>query len=239
LTIAYNQHRFGARLGPMGDPFRELAPLLSTQHLAGIGGLMLSPGKGLLWYSPPLLAALLLGRRLYARWPLPMLLIAAWGTVAVGFYGRLVFWHGDWCWGPRYVAGLGLAAAPLAWLARERWRRGYLLAAAGTLLLVAQAAITFPPPVEAYFRRVVKPLAAQGRVATAPPSRPPETEDWRLWYWTPRHSPLLVQAGAVFEHFTGRSGAPAAVRARDALRLFLALAIPVSALALLARRQRT
>jgi hypothetical protein len=43
----------------------------------------------------------------------------------------------------------------------------------------------------------------------------------------------------VFDHFTGRSGAPAAVRARDAFRVLLALAIPAAALAVLARRQRT
>ncbi len=72
--------------------------------LAGLWGLLLSPGKSLFLFSPPLIVALFGLRRFLARrrdvgWAMaltvgPILLI----------YSRYLFWSGDWCWGPRYLA---------------------------------------------------------------------------------------------------------------------------------------
>lgn len=72
--------------------------------LFGLWGLLLSPGKSLFLFSPPLLLALFGLRRFVMRqrevgWAIaltvgPILLI----------YSRYLFWSGDWCWGPRYLA---------------------------------------------------------------------------------------------------------------------------------------
>ena len=72
--------------------------------VAGLWGLLLSPGKSLFLFSPPLILALFGLRRFLARrrdvsWAIaltvgPILLI----------YSRYLFWSGDWCWGPRYLA---------------------------------------------------------------------------------------------------------------------------------------
>ena len=70
----------------------------------GVFGLFFSPGKSVFLYSPPLIvAALALRRALGSRpWLWFAALCATAGPVVL-FYGRFTFWHGDWCWGPRYL----------------------------------------------------------------------------------------------------------------------------------------
>jgi len=66
---------------------------------------LLSPGKGIFWYSPPLLAALL-------AWPawLRKDRTLSWGTalVALGYLLVVGRWQnlGGWCWGPRHLVQL-------------------------------------------------------------------------------------------------------------------------------------
>ncbi len=112
---AYNVARYG-RLTDTGYrsiddlPFR--APLLH-----GLQGLLVSPGKGLLWYCPLVFLAL-------ALWPLLLRRRRAEGLLALGIalptlvvFGTYPVWWGGHCWGPRYLAPLlPLLLAPLAFL---------------------------------------------------------------------------------------------------------------------------
>lgn len=70
---------------------------------AGVFGLWLSPGKGLLFYAPTLLLGLWgLGLSL-RRWPAETwLTVAVVGTVTA-FSAKYQVWHGGFCWGPRYL----------------------------------------------------------------------------------------------------------------------------------------
>jgi hypothetical protein len=70
---------------------------------AGVFGLWLSPGKGLLWYAPPLFLALLGLRRSFARWPAETALALGIAATVTGFSAKYQVWHGGFCWGPRYL----------------------------------------------------------------------------------------------------------------------------------------
>jgi len=75
----------------------------------GLVGLILSPGKGLLFYFPPIillpLAILLSYRQNKALWFITLYVLAvAWfyfGTINIGDGPR--FWSGAFAWGPRYL----------------------------------------------------------------------------------------------------------------------------------------
>jgi hypothetical protein len=108
----------------------------------GLWGMFLSPGKSVFLYSPPLLAGLIGLPRAVRRWPqfLPAALLTVGPPILV--YARMVFWSGDYAWGPRYL----VFAVPIMLLpaclvlddlvAAARSHKRWLAAGAlGTLLL--------------------------------------------------------------------------------------------------------
>lgn len=110
ITILwYNFARFG-------DPFETGYPISFGANLfEGIAGLLVSPGRGLLFYSPVAIVGLSaffavpgIGRGLKALVALSLVLFLV-------LHGKWTFWHGGWCWGPRFLlpllpfSGLGLA----------------------------------------------------------------------------------------------------------------------------------
>lgn len=104
----------------------------------GVTSLLWSSGKGLLWYAPPLLllpAGLWLLRRRDWRAALLCLLML---VAHLLFYGRVIFWHGDGAWGPRYLnIMLPFAVFPLvALLDTVRGRRTPWRSAALALALL-------------------------------------------------------------------------------------------------------
>jgi hypothetical protein len=101
FQAALNYFRFGSvtEFGYGSEP----ATGFTTPLPAGVYYLLASPGKGLFWFAPPVLVGLA---------GLPWLARRAWpeaGTAALvfvaelGYYARWWAWHGDWCWGPRYM----------------------------------------------------------------------------------------------------------------------------------------
>ncbi|MCC7494622.1 MAG: hypothetical protein IT204_19850 [Fimbriimonadaceae bacterium] len=131
----FNLQRFGAALdfgyeqGIQQDFSLRALP-------AGLAGQLLSPGRGLLWYAPPVLLVAWGYRRLRARDPrlaAVLLGLVAWQGL---FYSLRSTWWGNWCWGPRYFVPvlplLALLAAPaLEGAGRRRWALATLLALAG------------------------------------------------------------------------------------------------------------
>jgi len=133
LYGAYNFVRFGNPLtfGPKWDGFT----LCCVRE--AVVGLLVSPGRGLLWYCPVAIIGLVAAVR-EARQGRPGGALVL-GTFAGYFALHSVWgqWQGGWSWGPRLLVPVlpGLAAA--AALGSRGWRR--LLVAAAVLGLVINA----------------------------------------------------------------------------------------------------
>ncbi len=99
--------------------------LFSGDVLPAVYGFLLSPGKGIFWYSPPLVLGLLGLRESLRRFRAETLLQLAIVLGTLIFNAKFRIWHADYCWGPRHLAPLSpillLWATP--WLP-EAMRRG-------------------------------------------------------------------------------------------------------------------
>lgn len=69
----------------------------------GAAGLLISPGKGLLWYCPTIFLLVFALPAFRRRFPAMTVGIAAMTVAIFTLYGYVTFWHGDPAWGPRYV----------------------------------------------------------------------------------------------------------------------------------------
>ena len=131
LVGVYNQIRFGSPLntGYLALPHESF----SASWLTSIPGLLVSPGRGILLYSPILLASLAAWPSFYRRYRAEAILAATLVAAYLLLYGRWFMWHGGFAWGPRtLVPILPFFALPLAaGLCRWRgWRRWAVLALA-------------------------------------------------------------------------------------------------------------
>jgi hypothetical protein len=139
--LLYNTLIFGS---PTSSGYHQsLAETFTTPLLYGLNGLLLSPGKGLWLYAPPV-ALGLLGLAPFAR-RRPALAATVVGVVlpTLGLFALYHFWPGDGSWGPRYLLPLlpflllpavallpaaGAASAPFAaWPAPRRLLAGLIL----------------------------------------------------------------------------------------------------------------
>lgn len=147
LTALYNVARYG-HLTDTGYHAEDLpfhAPLWR-----GLEGLLVSSGKGLLWYCPLILVAL-------AFWPTLLARRRAEGLLALGIvlptlvvYATYPVWWGGICWGPRYlVPVLPFALMPLAFLLQRKpraplWRRAIVAVVAVSVLVQVPGVAVHP-----------------------------------------------------------------------------------------------
>jgi len=89
-----------------GETIRGIPRPFGSPIWRGLFGLTLSPGKGLLFFAPPLILSLLALREpaLRSAW-------TTWGALLCGligllFYAPYVFWAGGYCVGPRHLLPL-------------------------------------------------------------------------------------------------------------------------------------
>jgi hypothetical protein len=112
LVVVYNLIRFHA---PLETGYGEEAGAWSTPFFVGLRGLLLSPGRGALWYCPALIAGFAFLPRLWRRSREAALIAGLSLPVLALLYARWWLWEGGWCWGPRFLLpGLPLALLPLA-----------------------------------------------------------------------------------------------------------------------------
>lgn len=102
LVGGYNWIRFGSvfETGYAGDP---QANGFATPLWVGLAGLLLSPGKGLFFYSPILLLFFGGIAHFARRRPAEAVL---WAGVCLPYLvacSAFSSWSGDYCWGPRYL----------------------------------------------------------------------------------------------------------------------------------------
>ncbi|MDA1217229.1 MAG: hypothetical protein O3B38_03475, partial [Chloroflexi bacterium] len=171
--------------GPRFDVFGRIGQAIANRGLLleGLAGLLLSPGKGVFWYSPVLLLALLGpwyagARRFDVGWPL--LLLLAFSVVYALVRGQI--WYGGTNWGARYLVPvtpfLMLGAAPLI----ERALRPNAIILRLGIIVVALTGLAVQVPAVAInlldYYRVLE--------STGIPGAP-----WTVAIWTPYYSAIL------------------------------------------------
>jgi hypothetical protein len=181
-TVAiYNVARFGSALE---TGYGDEATRLTTAPWVGLAGLLISPGKGILWYAPPLLLAIVGWRALARRRCDVAGLALAVGAGPLLLASVYYQWHGGGSWGPRLLLPILPVALLGAGEVLERARRGMrsALVATGVVavaggLVVALAALV---PFDRYHSEVW------------PDPEAPDPERFAAMVWTPSASPLAV-----------------------------------------------
>jgi len=97
----YNTIRFG--IFYEDGHAADLAVKLINPFIVGFCGQLMSPGKGLFFFSPILLFSCFGMKTLYKSHRWESVLIVGIILVNLLFYSKLVNWSGDWCWGPRFT----------------------------------------------------------------------------------------------------------------------------------------
>ena len=143
LTLAYNSLRYGNPFvfGYEGEGF-------TTPLATGLYGLLVSSGKGIVWFAPPVLltpfALIALWRSGKRQRRAEVVAISAQATIVLVFHALWSSWEGNIAWGPRLILPLvPLLLWPVAALAagRPARRAWWLLGAAGLLVNIPGALI--------------------------------------------------------------------------------------------------
>ncbi len=194
VNATYDALRFGSPL--LTNPPTKPDHSLGFPPWLGLPDLLVSPGKGLLWYTPAVLLLVLATRPFWRRCPLPATLFALLCGGYLLFYSNVTYWHGDPAWGPRYLyATLPYLILPLGEVF-GRWRtyrfplRGLLVGVLAASLLVQFSAVTV-----SYWRSFHDVFATY-----------PDQIDHYSWgfnlnyFWTPEQSPLLLALQGVTDN---------------------------------------
>jgi len=99
--LGYNLLRFGNVFSFAHFHAGTLQGFSFAHFGEGFAGLIMSPGRGLIWYCPPVLALLALRREVFRR--LDVLLILATAIAFWLVYSAWFDWPGGWAWGPRFL----------------------------------------------------------------------------------------------------------------------------------------
>lgn len=191
LVALWNYLRFGSvvQTGLHERTFGE-------PPLQGLANLILSPGKGLLWYLPLVFVLPWAIRAFYRRAPSLAVFFAALCGLTLLFYANVLYWHGDPAWGPRYLYTivpyliLPLGEILMSWSRRTSALRLFALALVGLSLILEVSAVSvnewrFWYRLEAWEQGTVQPF------------------HWGAshyhYYWTVRQSPILVQPDNLYQ----------------------------------------
>ena len=194
--MAFNDARFDDPLytgrGGSGAGLRGGALDIPTfdNPLEGAVSLLVSPGKGILFFAPPVLLALWGARPLWRRAPWLGGAVLATAALHFGMISSLSFFGGDWAWGPRYLVVL-LPLAALAWacIPGEPLRRAPVRALIGAGVAVQLLAIGVDHQ-RYFFERSLPPFFW--------------LEDWSYF----RGSALLARPAELVDVLDGDEGLP-------------------------------
>jgi hypothetical protein len=117
----------------------------SAPWLTGILGLLVSPGRGLVFFCPVLVLCLLTSTVFFRRHRVEAALVFLVSACYVLLYGKWFMWHGGYAWGPRFLVPilplLCLTLAPLleSWRGVRRWVFRALFALSAAIQLLASS----------------------------------------------------------------------------------------------------
>ena len=99
----YNYSLFGTFLSSGYEEGALHGLTLSQPWYLGLLGLLLSPGRRIFVYSPPLLLTLFAMRPFFRKHRVESLFLLCFVLAFLGFFSSVSFWHGENSWGPRYL----------------------------------------------------------------------------------------------------------------------------------------
>ena len=171
LYSFYNFFRFGSPLN-FGPPW-----IFSFSRLPeGLAGLLFSPGRGIIWYSPAVALAILGFRKAMKTRMLEALLITALFLGFLVLHSSMSVWHAGWSWGPRYLLPVLPGLMALTGLLGGK--------SAKTLLVLSSLGFFInAPTLVSYYERYYAEASEQG------------VSDTDL-YWSPSRAPFLHAWGA-------------------------------------------
>lgn len=126
LALVHNYIKTGS---PWRTGYQIQSGVFSGDLLPALYGYVFSTGKSVFLYSPPLVLGLLGVGTALRRHRAETLFVLAVIAVVMAFNAKFRAWHGDYCWGPRYLVPLtplGLFLA-LPWLPEALARGNRLL----------------------------------------------------------------------------------------------------------------
>ena len=169
----------------------------------GLANLLVSPGKGLIWYLP-LVFVLTWALKPFFRKRAPLAtFLTVLVLIPIAFYSNVQYWHGDPSWGPRYLYTavpyllLPVGEVFIAWRFLGKVARVTFLGLVATSLVIQISAISvtqwrFWYRLEAIQQQSV---GAAGWFGTP--------FHWGAqhyqYYWTVRQSPILIQLDNVYQ----------------------------------------
>jgi hypothetical protein len=174
----YNLARFGS---PLDTGYRTAA--WDVPLWVGLPGLVLSPGKGLLWYCPPVVLGLAGFVRLVRRRPGAVMLLGGVSSLYLLVHSVYNHWHGGGSWGPRLI----LPVVPLLILPAAEWFQCPSRRMWGRLTLALLVVLGFVVQLPAVLVRPVRTLSVLYNRSASP------TEYTLRMLYRPADSPLLNQ----------------------------------------------
>lgn len=127
LIATYNYARYG---NPFDQGILKHNPgdTFSTPLWHGLAGLLISPGKGILWYSPPIILAIIGMRRMKRE----TIMILAVAIPIILLHAKWHSWIGGWSYGPRrFVALMPILMIPAVAVISRHPRLTMILAILG------------------------------------------------------------------------------------------------------------
>lgn len=101
VILKHNEARTGIATG---TGYGGVAPEIFAQPLwEGVWGLLLSPGRSVFLFSPPLVLAFLGLSKTWKTKPHVLWMLGLCFPPAFFLYAKYEAWSGDWGWGPRYL----------------------------------------------------------------------------------------------------------------------------------------
>lgn len=177
--MAYNAWLYGS---PLTTGYGDSPNIFTTPLRTGVYGLLFSSGKGVLWYAPPILLALIGLPIFLRRFPRVGITIICAGVINVVFYARLRFWHGEGAWGPRYL----LIVLPWLLLPALPVLDRLLAPARGWWIELARAGAAFVVLAGVFVQMLAIAVSFDVPVLT--------TTDEHARFFTPAQSPIVTAA---------------------------------------------
>lgn len=141
IIAYYNFHRFGSILE---TGYGHEAAQFSTPLLTGLYGLLFSPGRGIVWYSPLFILGVLGFPLFWKRMRPEAIFVSGVFLTFLVFYAYWYMWEGGWCWGPRFlVPTIPLLLLPAALWVVDIWPRSRMTRICITGLALVSMVVAF------------------------------------------------------------------------------------------------